>query len=925
MANELPQYREQVTLGAGPSAAIQPVPLGPNPSFPDAGAGYRAAASFGDELVKVAEKLNEGQQQTLASQAMEGFLQKRAALTDKYVQDQDFSTANDRFAEDIGAAKMEALGTINDQRLRDKISLEMERDIISASNKVRTAQFGRQADVNIAANDTLRQTAINEAVGAGSDAEYQAAIGRYKNDLERLVAAGWMDASTAQKKALGFRGELEGAEAYALVNKNPAQAKAMLADPANWPTLDPMKRQTLMIAAEQRVDANQQAGVVQAAVFHQEAATLSMGRVVAPDHAIRIFDNGIVPIESGGDAAAVSKKGALGASQIMPATAREVAAGLGLKDVASLSDEDLKKKLTSSDPADQALNLKLGRAYWSQMVTRYDGNVALAAAAYNAGPGRADRWRSEAEAKFGATFTPAQLASVIDIKETQDYLGKLYGRYNAPMNVQFSSPAAAMQASNAVGAVLTQQAARETHLLTAQAQAASSADNVVEVVRAGFDVDPSRVTNFRAINAASAAKGDAAAAGRLRDLDYAEKIQPLIRQAWATPPDALDTMVKSMEAQAAAPGGNPSTQTLNAIKAFKAVQDEQAKKRDTEPVVLGGENGGRYYALQPIDGRNAPLDDNLVSALKNRDAQARTASLIYGGSGSPFTLEEAQAFQSRYADATPQERGQILGVLARGLSPDTFAAALPKIVKGENSKSEAPVLQMAAGLYAKAPDIAQSVIEGLNAQDAEKRYVPVGEANKLAYQTSKDSYLPQGLFNRAMRTDPSGPFAALSAAIDARYAYLSADAKDTSGATNTARLKRAIDDVTGGVLYHNGAPLIAPVRGMDQQRLDRIVFSLTDDHLAGAQTTSGTPITAEYVRGSAKLQSRDDGRYYLQVNRDNSNPQYAVTKDGRPFVLDLRIVPITETGRRYVSPEGTRAFVSETARSGDRLQAGDNP
>lgn len=888
MAQQPLEYREQVTLGSGPSAAIQPVPLTPNPSMPDVGAGYRAAAAFGDELVKVAAVLNEGQQQTQASQAMEGFLQKRAELTDQYVKDQDYATAEERFAKDIGDAKMQALQGVSNPQMRAKLSLEMERDVITSANKVRTAQFGRQADINVAASDVVRQSAINEAVAAGSEAERQAAIGRYESNLNGLVRSGWMDASVAGAKAQSFRGELDAADAYALVNRNPAQAKAALADSTNFPTLDPIKRQTLTVAAEQKLDANNTATVTQAAAFHPEAASLTMGRVVSADHAVKIFDNGIVPIESNGNNGAVSSKGALGASQIMPATAREVAASLGLKDIAALSDDDLKKKLTSSDPADQALNLKLGRAYWSQMVTRYDGNVALAAAAYNAGPGRADRWKAEAEAKFGAGFTPAQLASIVDIKETQDYLSKLYGRFGAPMNVQFSSPAAAMQASNAVGAVLTQQTARETHLLTAQAQAASSADNVVEVVRAGFDADQQRIANFRAVNTAAAAKGDMAAAGRLRDLDFAEKIQPLIRQAWSTPPDALDTMVKTMEAQAAAPGGNTSTQTLSAIKAFKAVQVEQAKKRDSEPVVLGGENGGRYYALQPIDGRNAPLDDTLVSALKNRDAQARTANRIYGGSGSPFTIEEAQAWQSRYADATPQERGQILGTLAKGLSADSFAAALPQIVKGENSKSQTPALQMAAGLYAQAPEIAQSVIEGMNAKDADKRYVPVGEANKLAYQTSKDTYLPQRVFNRAVRTDPAGPFAAMSDAIDARYAFLSADAKDASGATNTARLKRAIDDVTGGVLYHNGAPVIAPVRGMSQRDFDGTVWGVTDADLAGAQTTGGKAIDAAYLRGSAKLQSRADGQYYLQVNRDDSNPQYAVTKDGKPFVLDLR-------------------------------------
>lgn len=881
---DLPDYQQRVNLGAGPTPGIQAVPLPSAPTLPDAGAGYKALSGLGAELASVAEKIAAGRQETLASQAMEQFIGQRAELTEKYVKDPDFTTADDSFARDIAAAKMEALGTISDPNVRAKASLAMERDIITASTKVRAAQLGRQADINIAANETVRQASINEAVAAGSDAEREAAIGRYAGDLQRLVKAGWIDAATAEKKAQGFRGELEQADAYALVNRDPARAQAALADPKVWATLDPMKRQTLSVLAGQRLDANQQAAAVQAATFHPEAATLAMGRVVAPDHAIRIFDSGIVPIESRGDNAAVSPAGALGASQIMPATAREVAKGLGLDEVTALTDAELRTRLLT----DEALNLRLGRAYWQQMVARYDGNVALAAAAYNAGPGRADGWKAKAEAQFGAGFTPAQLASVIDIKETQDYLGRLYGRYGAPMNVAFSSPAAALQASAAVGAVLTQQAARETHLLTAQAQAAATTDPVVDLVRSGLDVDPQRLTDWKAVQAAAAARGDATAAGRLRDLAFAEATQPLIRQAWATPPDMLDTAVKRMEAEVSAPGANPSIQALNTIKAFKAVQEEQAKKRDSEPVVLGGQNGGRYYALELIDGRNAALDDNLTAALRNRDAQARTASRIYGGSGSPFTVEETQAWQERYADATPQERGRILGALARGLSADSFAAALPRIVKGENSKGEVPVLTFAAGLYAQAPDIAQSIITGVEAKSADAKYLPSGTANQAAYDTTKSRYFPPGVFDIIGRTATDGRFAAISAAIDARYAYLSAAASDASGNVNADRLRTAIGDVTGGILYHNGAPLIAPVRGMSQNDFDATVWGIKDADLAGARTSGGKAIDAEYLRDSAKLRSLSDGRYLVQLNHNDTQPQYAAAADGRPFVLDLR-------------------------------------
>ena len=103
------------------------------------------------------------------------------------------------------------------------------------------------------------------------------------------------------------------------------------------------------------------------------------------------------------------------------------------------------------------------------MITRFDGNVALGGpAAYNAGPGNADRWKKIAEEQFGVTFTAAQLASVVDFKEARDYIGKLYKETGAPMDVAFSSPAPLVRASNGIGAVIAHQQSREDHILKSQ-------------------------------------------------------------------------------------------------------------------------------------------------------------------------------------------------------------------------------------------------------------------------------------------------------------------------------------------------------------------------------------------------------------------------------------------------------------------------
>lgn len=84
--------------------------------------------------------------------------------------------------------------------------------------------------------------------------------------------------------------------------------------------------------------------------------------------------------ESVFDFDARSHAGALGLMQLMPATARETAKKLGIAHSTSW--------LTTKPDH----NIKLGSTYLQRMLDRYDGAYPLAIAAYNAGPGRVDKW-----------------------------------------------------------------------------------------------------------------------------------------------------------------------------------------------------------------------------------------------------------------------------------------------------------------------------------------------------------------------------------------------------------------------------------------------------------------------------------------------------------------------------------------------------
>jgi len=81
----------------------------------------------------------------------------------------------------------------------------------------------------------------------------------------------------------------------------------------------------------------------------------------------------VMRVESGGNARAVSRAGAMGLMQIMPATWARLRTRHGL----------------GSDPFDVRDNIMAGAAYLREMHDRY-GNASAMLAAYNAGPGRYD-------------------------------------------------------------------------------------------------------------------------------------------------------------------------------------------------------------------------------------------------------------------------------------------------------------------------------------------------------------------------------------------------------------------------------------------------------------------------------------------------------------------------------------------------------
>jgi soluble lytic murein transglycosylase-like protein len=117
---------------------------------------------------------------------------------------------------------------------------------------------------------------------------------------------------------------------------------------------------------------------------------------------------GIVHQESGFDPSAKSRSGARGLMQIMPATGRDLAKRLSLP-------------YSTDRLFDPDYSLHLGTTYFRQLLGQFDGNVELALAGYNGGPGRIGRlWRAHGPDRGVDLFLEE-----LSIEESRNYVKRI--------------------------------------------------------------------------------------------------------------------------------------------------------------------------------------------------------------------------------------------------------------------------------------------------------------------------------------------------------------------------------------------------------------------------------------------------------------------------------------------------------------------
>ncbi len=129
---------------------------------------------------------------------------------------------------------------------------------------------------------------------------------------------------------------------------------------------DPSAKTYLVFGSDGSPYRSTKAPSPRAAQFESLISQHATANALSPD-----FVRAVIQAESAFNPRARSPKGAMGLMQLMPQTAAEY-------------------RVTNAYDPDE--NIRAGVAYLKSLMTRYDNDVSLALAAYNAGPGAVDKY-----------------------------------------------------------------------------------------------------------------------------------------------------------------------------------------------------------------------------------------------------------------------------------------------------------------------------------------------------------------------------------------------------------------------------------------------------------------------------------------------------------------------------------------------------
>lgn len=347
---------------------------------------------------------------------------------------------------------------------------------------------------------------------------------------------------------------------------------------------------------------------------------------------------------------------------------------------------------------------------------------------------------------------------------------------------------------------------------------------------------------------------------------------------------SLDAMRQTRDQLLAQTANQPTTSEQRAaITAMNGMIEEQERFAREAPLT-GLVNGGVLAAVPPLD--PIPTADQIEARVQ----AARQAEAYYGQSGIGW-LEpgEASRISRALMDMAPDDA-------VRGMQ-ELLSAVPERLINGTASQLfDENELEMATAmaLVNEDPRVAERIIRGTSLVESDGFNLKDNDF---------DSKIPSSY--QFLFTDRPKLRDAIIPAAKAIYAtMMPADKLGPDGSVDPTAWRRAMDEVTGGIVNMNGAPTIAPRRGISQGDfldllgriepgdLTRFGRSMQDDGTLSIlgdggipRGAGGDPLTPGKFMDHATLEPAADGVYYVLLGG-----QYVQGREGQPYLLDLSAV-----------------------------------